>query len=255
MRYQKSTWKMILSRPRRKKLDNVNVSFEDVNYYNLVINKTDQSASTSNAHFFRDGCKIHPLKNTSAQSHMARFKWIKINHVSWYFKAFIVNYTKSVIVPVPQDKDKARGVTKLSLPAVSQINSDLGFVPYFLTWDLDGHYQQKVSTERNEDDMHNRKLYIGSKKPVVFKWTVPQQLRRYFNTDDVKGKKWDTDNLKDCFDAFEGGKYRYPGWFNGTRGQFFDTIPVDTVGGVLPFQIILVSTFYVNCTFKGLTSN
>ena len=94
----------ILSYQQRKKLDNINVSFKDFNYYNLVVNKTDQSASKSNAHFFRDGCKMHPLKNTSAQNYMSCFKWIKINHISWHFRAFIVSYTKSVTVPVTQDK-------------------------------------------------------------------------------------------------------------------------------------------------------
>lgn len=40
-------------------------------FFYLNVNKTYQTAGSDNARFFRDGVKAHPLKNTSAQQHLA----------------------------------------------------------------------------------------------------------------------------------------------------------------------------------------
>lgn len=45
-------------------------------------------------------------------------------------------------------------------------------------------------------------ILVG-KETSVFKWTASNGLRRYFPSDFIKRKVWDTDNIKDCFDKFE----------------------------------------------------
>lgn len=41
-----------------------------------------------------------------------------------------------------------------------KVNSIPGHIPLYLTWDLDCNYAEKVSIERNEDDIHNRILKL-----------------------------------------------------------------------------------------------
>lgn len=241
---------MILARQKRRQYDNVNVSFKDIAIYKLKVDPADQTASVSNARYFRDGPKLHPLKNSSAQNYFAQYKWCKINHASWYWSGFIMTFDLGFNIQVEQPDKKV-----VNYPSSTSIHNFVGSLPFYLTWDLDGHYQQKVSTECTEDDIHTRTLYLGRKKPVVFKWTVPQQLRRYINSDTIKCKPWDTDNVKDCFNKIDANEYRYPGWFNGSIGQIFDTLDVAKVGGMYPFEILLYYKYYVNCTFKGHTSN
>lgn len=68
---------MTLARRLRRKCGNTNVSFKDVAIHRLTVNLTDQGASVRNARFFRDGPKIHPLKNTLAQTYFSNYKWCR----------------------------------------------------------------------------------------------------------------------------------------------------------------------------------
>lgn len=46
--------------------------------------------------FFDHECKIHPLTNTYSSDYLTMYKWCKINHVAYYFTAFIFNYDFNV---------------------------------------------------------------------------------------------------------------------------------------------------------------
>lgn len=74
----------------KKKYDHYNISFKDIYLYRLEVNPTDQVASVKNAKFFRDGPKMHPLKDSFAETYFANYKWCKINHVYYYWYGFIV---------------------------------------------------------------------------------------------------------------------------------------------------------------------
>lgn len=80
------------------------------------------------------------------------------------------------------------------------IHSFIGNVPFYLTWDLDGIYQAVVWTDRNEDDRYALALKIGSKKPVMFKYSLIISLLCCFNLWIVQLWKglMDTDNRKAC---------------------------------------------------------
>lgn len=80
-------------------------------------------------------------------------------------------------------------------------------------------------------------------------------FEKVFPSDSVKCKPLDTDNIKDCFKKLDKGDRRFPGWFNSTIGQILDSLDALKVGGKFPFEIMLYSKCYVNCTFKGHTSN
>ena len=75
------------------------------------------------------------------------------------------------------------------------------------------------------------------------------------DSDVFKGKPWDTDNIKDCFYKIDTNEYRYPGWFNGTISKMIDGLQADVFDNTFPFTVILEATCYINCSFKGLTSN
>lgn len=87
---------------QRRKYDNCNVSFKDIAIYRLEVKPEDQDASVSNARYFRDGPKMHPLKNSSAQSYFGDYKWVKINHVSYYWYGFIICYNIGFNIPIEQ---------------------------------------------------------------------------------------------------------------------------------------------------------
>lgn len=77
----------------------------------------------------------------------------------------------------------------------------------------------------------------------MFKWTVPQQLRHYIPSDAVKGKPWDTDNLKDCFIKIDENEYRYPGWFNGSVGKMMQSLNVLTLSCINYFALFTKNLF------------
>lgn len=81
-----------------------------------------------------------------------------------------------------EQTDKKKTVS----PSDFGVNSFNGLFPLYLTWDLDGHFSPKVSTDRNEDDVHTRTIWLGKNNPVVFKYTIPVPLRRYMECDDAK---------------------------------------------------------------------
>lgn len=87
-----------------------------------------------------------------------------------------------------------------------------GLIPFYLTWDLDGIFQTKVSTDRNEDDRHS-KLMVGSNKTVGFVYRFSQPMRHYVESATILKDLWDTDNMKDCLKKIWGDKapYRVPG--------------------------------------------
>lgn len=135
--------------------------------------------------------------------------------------------------------------------ATVSINSILGNIHFYLTWDLNGCYSNKVSAERNEDDIHTRTLWLGSRKSVVL---VPSALRRYMFSDQFKRKPWNTDNVKDNFVKIDKSEQRCPGWFNGSVDEILDHLIVEKVTNKYPFQTMSIQKCYVNFTFEGHTN-
>lgn len=68
----------------------------------------------------------------------------------------------------------------------------------------------------------------------------------------------DTDNKKDCLlKFFETEKLNLciTDWFNDIFSIVFDKVLFPVKDTKYPFQIVVICTAYVNCSFKGITSN
>lgn len=56
---------------------------------------------------------------------------------------------------------------ELVFPSKASVFNIMGKIPFYLTWDLDGHYRTEVSTERNEDHI-TQELCILDRKNLQF---------------------------------------------------------------------------------------
>lgn len=73
--------RIILSHSKSLRNDNIRVSFNDANCYNLKYVKGNDTCGTGTANFNRDDPKLQAFKNTEAQNYMKIYRWIKINYV------------------------------------------------------------------------------------------------------------------------------------------------------------------------------
>lgn len=115
-----------------------------------------------------------------------------------------------------------------------------------------------MSTERKKDHKHTPIIKIGLNKSAVLKYKFPTVLKHYYETSSIKSQPWTADNMNDCLLKIFTGQYlsyRIPGGFNRTVGIIFDSIEITDKDRKFPFQIILVCKCWVNCTFKGVTTN
>lgn len=59
-------------------------------------------------------------------------------------------------------------------------------------------FQDIVSIEHCEDDLHSRIINLRIRKPGVFRYLPPVKIRKFINSDQPKGKTWDTENFFAC---------------------------------------------------------
>lgn len=221
----------------------INVSFHDYHYYNLDLTDTlPASASNSNAVCFRANVIGRPMKNGLATNYCSLYKFVKMNYIKCYFTAFAITYQQQYKPTQPPDAD---------VYAVG-VNSFLGQVPFFLTWDIDGFYGTRVTPQKYTDDPHARKLYVGSKKAATFHYHIPVPLRRYLPSQKVVLQPWDSKNFHDCLKDLTGVEsFRCPLYFNGGLDDVWTNLHLPSVSHVIPVSIALVLNMYVNCSFIG----
>lgn len=56
-----------------------------------------------------------------------------------------------------------------------------------------------INNEQCEDDRPTRTIMLGWKKAGIFRYYTPIEIRKFINSDDLKGKVWDTDNFSVVF--------------------------------------------------------
>lgn len=233
-------------------LNDANVSLFDNEFYVLrTMIVDDTSPGVNSAEYFRAPVKAGALVNTIGKQFNSMYKYIKINHVTCYLTLYGLSYDLSTTQSSTsiQQWEYNAGVSQL-----------FGKFPFYISWDVDGVYPNKLSGTSYEDDIHSKKLYLhGNSKPVKFKYTVPDPVRRYLTTSEVfkSSIKWRDDQLGDNLVKISGLKnFRCPMNFNGGCTDVFSKLD-NAIGDRnhnLPLKFVLNVKTYVNVSYKGRVS-
>lgn len=216
-------------------------------FYNLDVFKDGApkptAASETDSRFFRTGVTTKCLSSTTFKLLCERYKWVKINSISYYWRIGYVTYDNYV----EWEKVAVKG-----WPGINSLSNN---IPFKLAWDLDEVMDEIEPTNDMDMNMNARVLYTGSKKAGVFKYRPPILVKQYLLASKFKDRDWINNTFKANMTSILGGRVasaRIPEWFNGTISKVIGYLKMTgNAEKKIPINLVLYGKCYVNCTFAG----
>ncbi|AFS65298.1 hypothetical protein [Dragonfly circularisvirus] len=249
---RKRSYKTFKSSKRNlAKLNQVKVTVRDLDYHIIKIPYTGgdpRQIGSENAEMFKTDVPVHALKMKLFTLNLQRYKWIKFNYFSFYITADCISYD---IYPYKDEQSKTSGLLS---PGINEFFKHL---PFYLQWDLDVTFDNRDLTEVNyPNDVHAKKIFIGSRKPAVFKYVIPQHLRKYLPCGVVKSQVTTKPLPLYLQELFKSDNFRVPSVFYGGVTNLMRALDLfynkPSEGRDVPLRFVLTVKCYANVTFKGI---